>query len=73
MNRPKLQECLPKDEYVIQLEKYCNFIEWKLEATNEALNDHIKALDKTCEQLELMSEALYISREEWKEWSLNDD
>lgn len=72
MNRPHLENyydkaltCLPpiyisrEEQYIKALEQYCDELE--------------KALDWACEELELMSEAHYISREEWKEWLMKDE
>ena len=82
MNRPKTLDYNINTVmlYVTDLEYYCNFIERKLETTNEALNDHIKALDKACDMLATydlanryrMERAPY-SDEEWKEWLMKDE
>lgn len=61
------------DTYLSELEKYCDFLEWKIEHLNEALNDHIKALDKACMQLEMLDERNGISADEWKAWAMKDE
>lgn len=88
MNRPmrkdytveSLYELFDCDAYYEDLEEYCTEVDSKLEMAtgiidmlNEKLSYLEKAFDKACEQLELMSEAHYISREEWKEWLMKDE
>lgn len=69
---------------IVELEKNCDRLEkafkinthrYKvlLDRSRKMRHELEQALDKACEQLELMSEAHYISREEWKEWLMKDE
>ena len=77
-------ELMVHNAYVSDLEKYCDQLEKSykinvhrykvlLDRSRKMRHELEQALDKACEQLELMSEAHYISREEWKEWFLKDE
>lgn len=61
------------EEYSKSLEQRCLSDEWNLSCLDKDYKKLEKTLDQACEQLELMSEAHYISREEWKEWLMKDE
>ena len=93
MNRPSFSnhissqyQIIDFDGYIKELERYCCFLEWKVENLSDALSDHIKALDKTCRKLAFVSDKRIINElgsftigeidrtfEEWERWAMEDE
>lgn len=84
MNRPKLEnyEEWPFEmpyEYVEDIERYCYDLERRVKNLEDALTDHIKALNNACDMLAIYDLANQYemkrapkSAEQWKEWAFNE-